>query len=614
MRNNRLVALVRWSAVVALAGCISSKQYTLKLDPSNAQNNQLCERSNRDLPDQKAECHPVASGTLDGPATLAVELDNADPARVYTAHLEQTTQSSGSQVPQALIAEVFGRFSGFVKAVGGTPKTGDAGGSLLTPEATSNLAQGLRTAGFNDAAGSVVALGQASAPPPAPPGLVISTEWYAKKTDKAAAHFVDNKAVIANDPNVSDSSNKPLFGVAWSVPPGRDRAFPKDAVDQLIAKDFARSTAADELAAHVVDVCSDFGTEPYDGKATPWAAFLDGFKLESLKGPDVLHDIGIDASKLGDYIRGKNPSVTKALEDARIAAIRAFETGGHPTPAQQVIHMLYATSRLYSDASVCAQNIEFVTAIAKDAKLKAPLAAARDNANHLITSAKAGRDLFHAFLDPLVTRSVIDALTAGGATHVSFGSISLRPGKVNVSVADNATQPKQVASYEFQVANSGIAVSVGPMIAACPGCFQTVTEGIEPGETGAGVRTLRRNRQSFGTAIATLVQFPLVSRKWFELGPCIGIPLDDITGSNQAVLAGVSVGHRAGISLSLGVQLFGARRLKPEYGNVVDTSRPGLATATPDSVTDPSYSAAFFMSLNITTALLGRAGSGGASE
>jgi hypothetical protein len=608
MFSNRLPQRVVALAPLWLVGCMVSKQYTLKLDPNNPQNNALCERSSRDRPDAPPECHPVTSTTLDGPSTMSVELNNADPARTYTAHVEQVTQSAASQVPKAVIAEVISRFGDMVKTVAGKDPQAPIGSTtLLSADAAASLDKGLRTLGLEGSASAVLALRDAAAPP-APPALVIDGTW---KTPGTPAHFYAAQTVLARDPNLV----RPLFGVGTDLPPARDRPFPPDATAQLVAAGFSQATVEDELARHVADACGDFGTEPYDGKNTPWAPYLEALSLAQLRGPEVLRDIGIDAAALVELFRGKDTSALDKLRDARNAAKKAYEAGARPTPAQHIIHLLYATSALYEDTSVCEQNLDFVLPLAKDARLKATLATARANAVRVKASARVGSDLFRAFIDPMVTRSVVEALTAGGDTRITFGAISLRPGTVNVTVADNATPAKQVANYEFRVASSGsIAISVGPMITACDGCFETVTEEIRSGEDGMAARTLRRDRRGFGSGVATLLQFPLVSDRWFELGPCIGYPISEINGATKAILAGLSFGHRAGVSITAGVHLFGTRRLKGGYGDVIDTSQPGLAALTAESVTTPTYAAAFFLSLNISTALLSRAGSGTAHE
>jgi hypothetical protein len=615
MYNNRWLRAVQVACLVSSASCIASKQYTLKLDPSAPQNNTICERGSDEPVDKPATCRPVTSATLDGTSTLTVELDNAEPARTYVAHIEQTTQSAAGATPQAVIAEVLDRFASVLKTVSGKAMSP---GALLESDATVKLEQGLRTIGRNDVAGTLVTLRDTMKPAVAT-SLAIDGTWMvsavpaAGATPAGTAHFRANKDVIAKDPN----PDRPLFGTAFSLPPGRDRPLTPDVFEQLVAKGFDKATVDEELVRHVIDVCSDFGTEPYDGNATAWAPFLEGMKLDSLRGPDVLHDIGIDAAKLYQLMRGKDTSVLTLLRDARNAAKKAFEAGARPTPAQVVIHLLYATSALYDDATVCTQNIDFVTALTKDPALKKKLATARASAARIVVSATVGRDLFRAFIEPMVTRAVVDALTAGGTTHVTFGAISLHPGKINVNVSDGATPAKQVANYELRVASAGaISIAFGPMIGVCTSCFETVAEEVRPGD-GAMIpeaRILRRDRRGFGVAVATLVQFPLVARSWFEFGPCIGYPISDIGGTNKAILAGISLGHRAGVSLALGVHLFGTRRLKDGYDPVIDTSQPGLAALTPESVTTPTYAASFFISLNVSTALLGRAGTGGPND
>lgn len=601
-------ALASVVVATALGGCVTSKQYTLTLDPSDPKRNTLCERTNKDKPDAPPECHPVTGATLTGPSTLAVELDNADPSRTYIAHVEQTTQTAAGQIPQAVIAEVIGRFGDMVKTVEGKdPATPVVTSTLLSGDAAATLDKGLRAVGLDSAAGTIATLRDATVA--APETVFFDATWVtpAVPATNAPAHFATLKDVMARDPN----KDRPLFGVGWSdLPPARDRVFTAEIVPRLVTAGFAQATVEDDVVKHVLDVCSDFGVEPYDGKATAWAPYLEGLKLESLQGTEVLRDIGVDVSKLVELLRGKDTSVLGLLRSARTSAKAAYESGARPAAAQQVIHLLYATARLYDDAQVCAANLDFAAALTKDKAVKTKLETARASAARVLTSARVGRDLFRAFIDPMVTRSVVEALTAGGSTHVAFGTVTLRPGKVNVAVADNATPAKQVASYEFRVSSPGtISISVGPMLVACDGCFETVTEEVTPGDgMTMAARTLRRDRRGFGSGVATLLQFPLISYKWFELGPCIGYPISDVTGASKAILAGVSLGHRSGVSLSAGIHMFGTRRLKGGYGEVIDTSQPGLEALTAESVSTPTYSASFFLSLNISTSLLARAG------
>src|SRR3954465_14403136 len=161
MGNNRWTTAAPLAALAALASCIASKQYTLKLDPSDPQKNAICERASDQPASQEPTCHPVTAATLDGTPTFAIELNNADPARTYTAHVEQTTQSAAGATPQAVIAEVLDRFSNVIKTVSGKDTSP---GALLQSDASSKLEQGLRTAGFNDVAGTVVTLRDATKP------------------------------------------------------------------------------------------------------------------------------------------------------------------------------------------------------------------------------------------------------------------------------------------------------------------------------------------------------------------------------------------------------------------------------------------------------------------
>lgn len=600
--SNMGIRAVQAALVVALAGCIASKQYTLKLDATAPHNNQICERASDQPAAAPPACRPVTAATLDGASTLAVELDNADPARTYTAHIEQSTLSAAGTTPQAVIAEVINRFGSIVKTVAGVDSPA---GGLLESDAAAKLEHGLRAVGMTEIAGTLVSLRDAARPPAGDP-FVVDATWIVKAD--TGMKFRTAKEVIARDHN----KDLPLFGSAWSLPPGRDRPLGREVLDQLVAKGFDAKTVDGELVRHIIDVCSEFGAEPYDGKATPWQDYLETVKFDSLRGPDVLNDIGVDAGKLYEFMRGKDATVLGLLREARTAAKKAFESGGRPTPAQQVIHLLYATSALYSDATVCTQNIDFAATLTTDIALARKLTAARATAARIVAAARVGRDLFHAFIDPMVTRAVIDALRAGGGSHVTFGAVSLKPGTVNVHVSDGGTPAKQVASYEFRVATAGaIAISIGPMVGMCSTCYETMAEEIRPGDGAVPeARILRRDQRGLGVAVATMVQVPLVARSWFEFGPTIGYPISEINGTSRAVLAGVSLGHRAGVSLSLGVHLFGTRRLKDGYQNleVIDTSQPGLTALTTESVTTPTYAAAFFMSLNISTALLGRAG------
>ena len=380
---------------------------------------------------------------------------------------------------------------------------------------------------------------------------------------------------------------------------------------RLIQLGFKEDSAGDDLARHVIDSCTDFGKEPYDGADSAWQDYLETFDFAALRGADVLRDIGIDAGMLVEFFRGEKSTVLELLRQARTDAKGAYESGKRPTPAQHVVHLLYATSRLFQDAVVCEQNIDFAVTVAKDKALITQLNNARGEAQRIKSASTLGRTLFQSFVEPMVARTVVDVLTGGGSAQVSFGSVTIRSGTVSVTVAENGTQPKQIAAYELKVAPpAGVTISIGPMIGMCGSCFQTVTEEVRPSAMAgeAETRVLRVDKQGFGIAMATLVNFPVVSYEWFQFGPSIGYPVSDIGGAWRAVLAGLNLGHRSGVSLGIGIHLFQARRLKAGYSEVIDTSEPGLAGLTAESVTRETYSASFFISLNISTGLLSRAG------
>jgi hypothetical protein len=589
-----------WIWLVLLPACIAGKQYTIHIDPTDPEKNELCERSDSDSADKQPSCAALTGQTLDGSSTLAIEIENADPQKTYSAQIEQTTQSSAGQTPEAVVAEVLRRFQDIVDTAAPS-KLKDAA-ALVPPEAKASLAAKLDAAGLEEVAAQ---LNDDEAEPEAPEEGFWD-HGYLDTSDPAKLKF--RKAADVKDPN----SDLPLFGVPFSpTPPARDRPIDDELVALLVNEKVDTAAAHKEVANHVIDACTGFGVEPYDGEKTPWAEYLEKLDLDSLEGTDVLRDIGIDATTLFDFLRGDDTSVPALLRTARNNAKKAFEAGKEPTPAEKVLHLLYATSSLHDQASTCVENIDYIDGKLTDAGTKAKLATARASANRAAVASRVGRDLFRSFIDPMVTRAVIKVLTGGGSAHVSFGSVSLRTGRVAVTVSENGDDGKQLGAYEFPVASSGrVTISVGPMIGVCKDCFQTIGEEVKAGD-GANVpesRILRREKEGFGVAVATLVHFPLIASGWFQFGPCIGYPVSDIGGATKAVLAGFSLAHRGGVSLSFGVHLFETRRLKDGYPDVIDTSQPGFAALTAEAVTRETYSASAFFSLDVSTDLLSRAG------
>jgi hypothetical protein len=612
-----------WSlGVLAVCACATTTQYTLKIDGKDPSATQLCTTSGSD----PAECKSFTNATLDAPGAFAVVVKNPEPTGTYRLRLQQTVMGSPEHDPAAIAATVFQRLESFAKAYNATTGAPEAAADQKVKSALSTVRDQLVTAGSAKVAAVVqvevekLAGKPANVRRPSAADLAPGYQSYLNPKDPTGTPHI-----VPPEPGEDVILNQ----TANPYPPPRVVVLERQDVEQLAKLQVKKPELG--IATLTLEACKldSFGTVPYDDKKTP---FLDYVKAVKPTKEALAGFLDLDSASLDDLLRIKSEIGTTSLL-ARVAALRdaanakiATRLRGEPAvplkPEEALVISLYDAHRANRDAATCLANVDFVAALAAastDPALKAAataLSAERAKLVELRDATAPFADVFYSVID-VITRRIIIALSDGARSgdDIQFGVVSLRAGQLQVTLTRETTgeDPRQVADYALEVeTNPRFAVSIGPALAFCGSCFRHVTEQVAS-DVANGKRELVLKTESADYSSALLLHVALLSKGPLTAGVTLGYPVSDASARSKAVLLGVSARHRVGVTFALGAMVFSGTRLKDAYGGAdaksgttIDTTEPGFAGLTTDSVVETGPDLAFYVNIGLTSDLFQR--------
>ncbi|MCG8420365.1 MAG: hypothetical protein MJE77_20725 [Proteobacteria bacterium] len=621
MHNVRVLLL---AGVLSLSACVTAKRYVLKVDAARPGKATLCNSDSTDNADDAEDrCRSFGGQTLDAPGTLAIVVTNPADSTTYQLRTEQAVSSKSPHSPRGILSEVLDRFGklsgGFIEELDPDDPDKKSKSHDTAIEIFKDTRKQLEKIGQTAAAKAVDAhLGKLVAGP-------VETDRQ-KPRSARFTHYLDRdgKAMTMNEVIRANDSVVVLGAPAFAYPPARffdlDQADIDEINDKSKAKQRSGLRAEVELARHVLDACDpkNLGKTPYQGFLL-WAQYLAAYDWDQLTGQTVLGALDVDRNTIESHLSGAlSLDLQRTMRELRKQAYRAQQADKPVTGAAKVLDLLSTASRINRDSGHCKNNIEFVLSKLhrrRDAALRGRLETlktaddGRASIGDMIDRTRTASQIFRTYLEPMVQRVVIQSATGThSGREIGFGAVSLRAGKMTIEVtAEQDRSVSKLVRYQVPVAASPtVAVSVGPIVSLCRVCFQTVEEKPKPNSQPGDASQLVKVKSDAAVGNAALVHVTLLSESWFRLGACLGYPLDPPAETTNGLLAGVSMSHRIGVLLSLGIHIFQTRRLKPGYGSEIDRTRPELAGLTADSVTREAHSAAFFVHLGLTTELLSR--------
>lgn len=608
-----------------LCACATTKQYTLKFDGKNPSATQLCTVTS----EAAGDCRKFTNEALESPAALGFVVLNPESAGTYRLRVQQTPVGGPEQDPAAIVGAVLDRFGELAKAYSNTSKApgeADAKGEQKLRGALSKILDQVGTSQGQQVTSAIqhridkVVGKQAATRRPSAADLEGSYQSYLAADPTQTPHIVP-----------PEKAEGVILGqTANPYPPPRLFDLERQDVDELArlqVKDPELGIATLTLEACKLDA---FGAEPYDDTRTP---LLDYFKKARPTKEALVGALDIHATSLDDLLRtAKAAGRTSLLErvaalrnagNAKVAARLRGEAAPPLRPEEELVASLYDGNRAHRDAAHCITNVGFVAKLAAGKLADAELTKVAKQLVGEIPRLTALRDatapfedVFYGVIDSITERIVLafeDGIRNG--EDVQFGTISLRPGPLQVTLTHEKSgeDPKQVVDYAIEVdRNPQFAISVGPALSLCGSCFRHVTEQVAS-SGGDGKRELVLKTERIDYASALLLHVGLVSRAWFSGGITLGYPVSDTSARAKAAMVGISARHRIGLALSVGAMVFWGQRLKDAYGGgdarsgtTIDTTQPGLAGLTTDSVVDTGPEAALFVNLGLTSDLIQR--------